>query len=208
MFKFFMVALPHSNAAELESWLKQYIIEGSEYIIGLEICSSHKETDGQHFHIAVEMDDKIYDTFRKSVLVNHYKLRGRATKGLPRQYGIVKQVRDETKFLAYTVKDQNIITNITDKSRLNKYIEQSYKREEKQTFEKSVFEYLDAKLPPFDCALSTTYPIQLKILDYYRNNTDKLPALSTLKYLSLKYLFQKSPFEHSTESILNLMYNK
>uniref|UniRef100_UPI00404798F9 hypothetical protein n=1 Tax=Flavobacterium sp. TaxID=239 RepID=UPI00404798F9 len=86
MFTFFMVALDHTHTAQLVKFLLKYINDDAEYIVGLETCeTAHKETNGQHFHFAVEMEEKQYDNFRKSILVNHYKLRGRATKNLPRQ---------------------------------------------------------------------------------------------------------------------------
>lgn len=209
MYKFFMVALEHSKSLEFESFLKKYIMADAEYIIAKETCQdAHKETNGQHFHVAVEIDDKSYDNFRKTVLVNYYKLRGRATKNLPRQYGIVREVRDETKFLSYTCKDKDIMTNITDKTRLNKYIDDSYKKEEKKVFETQLYEYLDNILPPFNPKeqYTSTYTLELKILQYYRENTEKLPALSTLKHLAIKYIYSRTP--QTTESILNLMYNK
>ena len=205
-----MVALAHSHSLELEKKLQEYLIEGAEYIIGLEKCSdAHKESNGEHFHLAVEMDDKSYDSFRKTVLVNYYKLRGRAKTSLPRQYGIVKEVRDETKFLSYTCKDQNIITNITDKARLNKYIEDSYKREEKHAFEKQLFDYLDDKLQPLppDPEIDL-YKTNILILDYYRHKTDKLPALSTIRHFSIKYLYKQPVQILSTAYIYELMCNK
>lgn len=111
---FFYAQLLHSEAQTIEEIIKRYLYEGSNYIIGLEISpSSHHETQGEHMHFAVQMDAKQYHAFSTFAFTRKYKLRGRAIKGLPRQFGKIKQVRDETKFLAYTVKDKNIITNKT-----------------------------------------------------------------------------------------------
>lgn len=207
-FKFMMVALAHAHALELEKYLQQYIMEDSEYIIAKETCkNTHKETEGQHFHIAVEMDDRSYDNFRKTVLVNHYGLRGRASKTLPRQYGVVKDVRDETKFLSYTCKDKNILTNITDKARLEKYIEDSYERKEKQQFEEQLFDLLEQSFNhnPKEPVLST-YFLELHILQMFRDLSDKLPAKSTIRFYALKFLLRRT--ETKTSQILDLMYDK
>uniref|UniRef100_UPI004047C430 hypothetical protein n=1 Tax=Algoriphagus sp. TaxID=1872435 RepID=UPI004047C430 len=199
MFTFFMVALDHTHTAQLVKFLLKYINDDAEYIVGLETCeTAHKETNGQHFHFAVEMEEKQYDNFRKSILVNHYKLRGRATKNLPRQYGKCKEVRDIDKFLAYTCKDQNIVTNIDDKKRIDAYIQESYKREEKKAQINTILDYLGEIPMPNNDHLEQciTEKYEIAVLDWYRKNTDKVPAISTLKHIVSRFLLFRQ--NHST----------
>lgn len=127
--KFFMAALSHQN--DLSKDLEGYLDPSAAYIVAKEVANDgkHKETEGQHFHIAAEMNDKQYDSFRNTILKNKYNLRGKACKGLPRQYGVVKDVRNETKFLAYTCKDKNIIYRNIDLKTIKYYISESYKKE-------------------------------------------------------------------------------
>jgi len=57
-------------------------------------------------HFLVDMSDKDYQAFAKRVFIDKYKLRGRATKDKPRQYGKVKKINSIKKALAYTIKEQ------------------------------------------------------------------------------------------------------
>jgi len=46
-----------------------------------------------------------YHKFSKRVFTDKYKLRGKAIKDNPRQYGMVQGIRDKDKMIAYTIKD-------------------------------------------------------------------------------------------------------
>lgn len=90
---------------------KEYIKEqlsGFKYLFGMET------SDYEHFHFLVEMSDKEYHAFSKRVFKDKYKLRGRATKGAPRQYGKETKIRDIQKIARYTCKDKNVETNIPE----------------------------------------------------------------------------------------------
>ncbi len=115
-FTYFMLCLKHSNLILIESMLKQYIGEGL-YLIAPEVTTkgSHKESDGEHFHIAAEMTKVEYTNFVKNVAVGIFKLRGRATKDLPKQYGKPQEIRNPNKMMAYTLKansKETLSTNI------------------------------------------------------------------------------------------------
>lgn len=139
--KFFMAAAPHSVAFHTD--LEGYLDASAAYIVAKEVSkTSHKETNGEHFHVAADMSDKQYDSFRNTILKKKYNLRGKATKDKPRQYGIVKDVRDETKFLHYTVKSQNIIYRNIDLKTIQDYISKSYIKEEKKDFQQMLLEHL------------------------------------------------------------------
>ena len=192
-FRFFYAQLLHSEIDNIIKYLVRYMDEGAKYIIGMEISpNTHKETKGQHMHFACQMDDKQYDAFRHTVFTNTYKLRGRASKDLPRQFGQIKQVRDETKFLAYTVKDKNIRTNIIDEDEIRQYIEASYPKVEKKSKEEEIMEHLlthkpELKLEPYDPYNIDFEGIEKCILRYYMSNGQRL-CKSQLKNLTLTYL--------------------
>lgn len=105
----FMCALKHEHADYLENMLNEYDI--GYYIMGLEKCSTHKHSNGEHFHFLVQMSLKQYNTFAKRAFIDKFKLHGRARDGVPRQYGKVKQIENLFKMAAYTVKDGNYRTN-------------------------------------------------------------------------------------------------
>lgn len=216
MYIFFMAVLPHSEIHRFRDFLVSYLVEDSEYIISMETSpSSHAETAGQHFHVAVEMEDKSYDCFRKTILVNHYGLRGRASKGKPRQYGKVREIRDFNKFMSYTVKDQNLIHNMKDLKKLQRYIDQSFKREDKATFIEGCLEHIASRAPPVlhydsnytSLGIHTTganlEAIEKLVLEFYIKQGKKVPVYATLKHITLRYLAFNS--EVPTDIIYNYL---
>lgn len=136
----FMGAIEHQHIDYVEEILQGYDI--GKYIIGMETATdSHQETKGQHLHFAVEMTDKDYHKFSKRVFIDRFKLRGRAVKDKPRQYGRVKRIENVSNMLAYTVKDGNVRTNMKEEE-LQIFREKSYsKHDEKEEWDELV-EYL------------------------------------------------------------------
>lgn len=125
----FMAHIPIENADYIEATLKEYDIGG--YIIGIE------ETPYHHFHFIVEMTENHYHNFSKRVFKDKFNLRGRATKGLPRQYGRVKEIQNLERLKAYTLKDGNFRTNMTEEQ-IQKYIDISFKKNEQKTLDESL----------------------------------------------------------------------
>lgn len=198
---FFLIALEHSEIHNLQKSIKQYLDISAGYVIAMETAKGvHSESNGQHFHICAQMTEKQYDSFRKSILVRKYQLRGQAKKDLPRQYGKIKDVRDETKFLAYTVKDKNIIYENIDTDIIKKALEQSYTKPNKKSFEEELMEHLKSKRNVFIQIFSENggtdinpYKIEELILIYCMHNTDKVVSLSKMQYYTNLYLQQYEP---------------
>ena len=93
--------------------LREYDIGG--YIVGLEKSeNTHQETNGEHFHFCVEMTELDYNKYRKRCFIDKFGLRGQAKLGQPRQYGKVKQIENIVRMKAYTIKDGNFRTNLTE----------------------------------------------------------------------------------------------
>jgi hypothetical protein len=72
-------------------------------------------SNGEHMHFYVEMFPKDYLRFAKRVFIDKYKLKGKASGGVGRQYGKVKNIENLERMKAYTIKDGNIRTNMTEK---------------------------------------------------------------------------------------------
>jgi hypothetical protein len=98
----FMCHLAHSHIDTIQDELSKF-----KYIIGLE------KTDYEHYHFYVKMTEKDYYNFAMRVFRKKYKLRGRATKGAPRQYGKEKNIKSHEKIARYTCKDKNVRSNMT-----------------------------------------------------------------------------------------------
>ena len=99
----FMAHIKHTERDYIKEQLSSF-----KYLFGME------KSEYEHFHFLVEMSDTQYHAFSKRVFKDKYQLRGRATKGAPRQYGKEKKIRDIQKVARYTCKDKNVETNITE----------------------------------------------------------------------------------------------
>ncbi len=115
-----MFHLEEEHAYYLEQTLLEYDI--GLYLIGFE------EDKYSHFHVMFQGDNKIYTNFSKKI-VEKFKLRGKAKDGKSRQYGKVKEIDNVEKMAAYTLKDGNIRTNMSEAD-LEKYRSISYKKNE------------------------------------------------------------------------------
>lgn len=136
----FMCAVHHINFQYLEDTLKEYDI--GLYLISAETTNdAHKETQGQHFHFLVQMTDKDYHSFSKRVFKDKFKLRGQAKDGKPRQYGRVKKIEDLERMGAYTIKQGNIRTNMTEKQ-LEAYKKITFVAKEQLNFEEELYTFL------------------------------------------------------------------
>lgn len=128
---FWYVAIPHSKAQEYKNLLDNYIDESTPVLFGLETSTvSHQATQGQHIHCAATMDPNKFKLFTDAVHRKHFKLHGRAKDGKARQYGHVKDLRNETKMLQYTCKDKNVLAWHIDQALLDQWKEESYPKKD------------------------------------------------------------------------------
>lgn len=224
---FFFAQIAHKHEPEVRELLEKYITEDARYIIAKETTTNaHKETNGEHLHFAVDMTKKEYDAFRNTVLVKKFKLRGKAQKDLPKQYGTVKNVRDEMKMLSYTVKDNNINYKNIDLKTIQEYIEKSYKKQDKKTFQDDLMAYLKS----FEYSYLTDSPnnqkmmingeqesisdikeicfkrIQADILEFWVQHASKPLSRSQLQFYTNLYLqFHFSYFKEFIYEILGFL---
>jgi len=162
-------------------------------------------------HFAVEMDDKQYDAFRHTCFNNHYKLRGKAVSGKSRQYGKIKQVKDETRFLSYTVKDKNIVYRNIDLKTMSEYIEKSHPKVEFRSLRTRCMEHLATlsfePLPGLTENIQTQQ-IEKEVLKWLIDNDDSITK-STVKSMTRYYLIKEYPHTKRdfNEIYAYIMYN-
>ena len=190
----FFCAVRHENYDYLENTLQEYDI--GLYLMAAEVTPlAHQATDGQHFHFLVQMNDTDYHKFAKRVFSDKFKLAGRAGNGKARQYGRVKKIEDLERLAAYTVKDGNIRSNMSEEQ-LKVYKEQAFTLEEKKDFRDKLMEYLIVSVKELVDHKKDRYfkfkqfqdkdghadlkwkPVELytMIIKYYRNLPEKLPV--------------------------------
>ena len=140
----------------LETKLKEYNI--GSYIIG------HESNPYSHFHFCVQMEDEEYHNFAQAVFKKKFKLRGRAIKDKPRQYGKVTQINNLDKMKQYTCKDGNYRTNLSDEEIKDIY-EKSYQKVDHKTEVDKLHDYLDSQIDSFkDKIIYKDYYGEKKIL--------------------------------------------
>jgi len=132
----FMAHIPASEFQYLETTLNEYDIGG--YVIG------HEAEPFSHFHFLVEMKDTDYVNFRKRVFIDKFKLRGLARNGKPRQYGKVGEIEDFDKMLSYSVKDENIRSNLDDET-INDAIDKSFKKQSPKLLKDKMILFIEEK---------------------------------------------------------------
>lgn len=132
MFKcFWYVALKHSRVQEYKNLLDNYIDASASVLFGLETTTtSHHVTQGEHIHCAADISPHQFKLFTDTVHRKHLKLNGRAKDGQARQYGSVKNIRDQSKLLSYTVKDNNVLTWNVSEEDLQDWKEHSYPKQD------------------------------------------------------------------------------
>ena len=147
----------------IEQELQEY-----KYIIGLET------SEYEHYHFYVKMTEKQYYNFAMKIFRNKYKLRGRATKGCPRQYGKEKNIKNHEKMARYTCKDKNVRSNMT-KEEIDEVL--GMKLEEvKNTKKASKYEKMKE------------YVEQLISHDGYENTRDDIMASETIKVAIISFM--------------------
>lgn len=210
----FFFAIKHEHYPYISNTINKYEI--GKFLIAKETDTKvHLETEGQHFHFLVQMTRDNYAKFSK-VLRDKFNLRGRSKDGKPRQYGILKEIKDLDRIAAYTIKDGNYYTNMCDED-LDKWYKISFKKDLKKKHYDKLMEYIDhypiIKISEWPDHLSEKpsqhFPqsIALAIIDYYRKycpDTGLTPNI--IRNYVNKYLLYYS--KHDNETIYHFMFGK
>ena len=126
------IALEHYDY--IEDKVKQYC--SGTYFIGFE------DTPYHHYHFCVEMTEEQYANFRSTVFIKKFKLKGQARDGKAREYGLIHNIKDIEKMKAYTIKEGNYRTNLSDVQELEQILENSFSKKEKVDKEKEILKQL------------------------------------------------------------------
>lgn len=126
------LAIKHDQKEQVMKIFKEYLEEYvGKYLISMEVSEdSHKETDGEHYHFVAEISPKTYHRITKR-FKDKYHLKGQSRNGIGRQYGIVKDIKDIDRLIAYCMKDGQYETNFNEEE-LKKYENISFKPKKKQ----------------------------------------------------------------------------
>ncbi len=203
--KFFFLALPHSYKDQLWEYLNNYLHPDARLVMAWETSQfAHKESNGEHFHIACDMSDNTYEAFKKTIIIKQFKLKGQARDGIGRQYGLIseKKVRDETKFLTYTLKNNNYIFRNFELEDLQNLYSRSYIKDIEKSLDQKVCEYL----LQFELQFEKTQDgidmididkIEEYILVYFMKDHKRL-CKSRLKILTIEYImnYHSDRFNH------------
>ena len=196
--RFFFMAIKHCETDNLWESLKKYTNTNARILMASETANGvHEDTSGQHFHIAIDMDDKQYDSFKKTVILKKYNLNGRAKDGKGKQYGCVNpaKIRDQWKLLCYTVKDKNVKTQNIELDILQNMVDQSYPKLDSKSDEELLMIHLQNERPELGaewCAkVGEISPecIEKEIISYYIDN-DRAIGKSQLKTLTSRYMMK------------------
>ena len=205
----FFVALEHSYKDDFVKDVESYLDDNARYIISMETAKDkHVETKGEHFHFVGDMTEKQYDTFRKTIFVKKHQRQGVARNGVGRQYGKIGKIRDETKLMQYTCKDNNIIYKNIDLKTTQELIQKSYHKEDRQFPLKELMEYLKTNSNNYyDNEVDNGwihdshvefYKIEFDIIQFYMDNStcEKTITKSQIKSIVTKYLMYYTPFKN------------
>lgn len=218
-FLFWFAAVKHSTVPEYKKKLEQYLDISAAYIIGLETAKGvHHTTNGEHIHVAAQIDKDTYKKFHLNYHVGQLKLIMKTKDGIAKQNGLIKTVRNETRFLAYTCKDNNIIYRNIDLKTLQEYIEESFPKVE--TWENDIIDFIKQNFDPSDTLedesedLGHQGPayhrlpqlVECIIVNYYITNSKKksVPARTTIKKLVCRYMMYEIP-EHRCDRLTSVI---
>ncbi len=143
---FYRISYQHKHLPTILPDIQRYSDPSSGVMICMETSknkNTHKRTNGEHFHICVEPPFD-WKNYRNTILVNKYKLIGKATAGQPSEYCLSKNIKDEDKFKVYMTKDKNInnIYHNIDLKTIQDYISRSYEKVDCRSFSEALMEHL------------------------------------------------------------------
>lgn len=187
----FYCCLPLEELDYLEKTLKEYKI--GDYLITHEVSqSSHKLTDGSHFHFVVQMSTKDYDAYVKKIFKTKYKLKGQARNGIGKQYGRVKDLRNAELMKSYALKDNGEFRTSLSDVLLEELRSKSYKKvdrvKEDKDMKKDLMEYLLEQeqilhnkyydKDPYGKYVIDPTQIRIKLISFFRNHPTYRPNLN------------------------------
>jgi hypothetical protein len=184
----FYACLPLDQLDYLEETLTQYKIE--LYLITHEVSnSSHKLTDGSHFHFVVQMSKPDYDAYVKKVFRLKYNLQGQARNGIGKQYGRVKDIRSVELMKSYCLKDNGTFRTNLSEAEIKELKSKSYVKEIKKDrdMKEELMKHLGEKI--YSCEFEDkqfgrktreidTMKLRMVLIVFFRNHPTYRPHLN------------------------------
>jgi len=192
----------HIHKQNLVEMMTEYGIE--KYIIALEKVDgkkTHIETQGEHMHFVIYTDPKIFKRF-KETLKNKYLLSGKNGK-TKRYAGWINKdkVKDEHKFMSYTMKDGNVVWKGFTEDEIKQLKEDSFQK--KDTLVDELIKHLKEYRPELRKEQEGTYlnkyqepvyqnkydlqKVEIEILKFHMEKEKRI-CKSQIKNLTLTYL--------------------
>lgn len=212
------IAYPHSEVDNVIKDIESYIETPYKYIVALETSkTSHKSTNGEHYHVLAEMTEQRYEAYRKNIITKKYNLSGQAKSDKGRQYGKIKQIRNLKLLEYYLAKDGNLYYKGYTDEEIKEMMDNSYKKEDNKQlniidkciehleFNQIVKQEIEYESPSY-------HKIYLEIIEFYlTNKIEKLPTKHTLKYITTKMLqkqfYETGNKERIKENLLHYILN-
>jgi len=193
--------IEHSKLNEIIEMMNDYNI--LKYIIAREKVEgkkTHIATNGEHYHFVIYTDMKTFKNF-KETLKNKYKLSGKNGK-TGRYAGWIepKKVKDEHKFMSYTVKDNNVIWKGFEPEEIKQLLDESFQKTD--TLIEELMKMLQTQRPELRTAPPTQYNngsgpqwnskyditgLEVAILKFHMDKNKRI-CKSQIKNLTLTYL--------------------
>jgi len=192
----------HKFKLDLVEMMMEYGIE--KYIIALEKVDgkkTHIATQGEHIHFVLNTDLKNFKRF-KETLKNKYELSGKNGKTGKYAGWICKdKVKDEHKFMAYTMKDGNVLWKGFEEDEIKKLKDDSFQKNDTLIDElmkwlkefrpelrkEQVGTYLNHFGQPIYQGKYDLQKIEVEVLKFYMKKEKKI-CKSQIKNLTLTYL--------------------
>ncbi len=211
----FMAHIPHADADEIRQDLERL---ETKYILGLEVSSY------EHIHFLVLMTEREYANIRKRLFIDKYKLRGRAVKGLPRQYGKEKEIRDLEKYTRYCLKDQKYLTNM-GKDEIEEIIRMKIddvkntksKNANSETLKDELIKYVEEHMGNNSTYMPTHLNsekwyayhrlLKIKIVDFMRTKELSIRRSTIDMYFYHVLAYSKNTHKMSSADIVDTLYN-
>lgn len=138
---FWFVSIRHTEVTDYIAELDKYIDSSAGLLIAKEVAkNSHKTTNGEHIHVAADMSVELYNKFHDNIHKKKLKLVLKATNGVGKQVGRIKNVETQEGILTYMCKDKNIIYRNMDQTDIKRYIENSFPKTE--SWDQQIQDYL------------------------------------------------------------------
>ena len=215
-YTFWFVAIKHSQFDTYLKHLDKYLDTTAGLLISQEIASKgiHKETDGEHLHIAAQITPEKYKLLHLNVHTQQLKLVLKAKNGIGKQVGKISpdKVRDETAFMTYCCKDDKVYTRNMDLEKVQEYISNSFKK--KENWDEDIINYIkttydnqplytqniicfgaESESPTFIPYHNETTKLEHLVIQYYIDNSKKesIPTRNCIRRLVARYLMYKIP---------------